>query len=162
MKLETNEMHKQRRFVRNKILKYNKSRNKKYLKKIFNRLDFCIEPNLNIIYGNVTLGKKFYANFNCTFLDDEHITIGDNVMLGPNVCLCTVNHPFDIIKRRDFYICSKPINIGNDVWIGANSIILPGITIGNNVIIGAGSVVTKDIPDNQVWFGNPAKFYKNI
>lgn len=162
MTLETTEMRSKRRYIRRQVLKYNITRNKKYLKRIFGTDKLCIEPNMNIIYGNISVGDKFYANVNCTFLDDAKITIGDNCMLGPGVCLCTINHPCDKYERRKFYICSKPINIGNDVWIGANSVILPGVTIGNNVIIGAGSIVTKNIPDNQCWYGSPAKFYKNI
>lgn len=102
-------------------------------------------------------------NFNCCLLDCNKITIGNDVLFGPNVCLYTPTHPLDPNVRKNWGPeAAKPITIGNDCWIGGNAIILMGITIGNGVTVGAGSVVTKDVPDNVVVVGNPAKVIKTL
>ncbi|MGF1735379.1 sugar O-acetyltransferase [Photobacterium satsumensis] len=123
-----------------------------------------LEPPFRCDYGyNIKVGKNFYTNFNCVFLDVAPITIGDDVLLGPNVQLYTVNHPIEAEGRIDGGVeFGKPIKIGNRVWIGGGSIILPGVTIGDNTVIGSGSVVTKDIPANVVAVGNPCKVIKQI
>lgn len=112
-------------------------------------------------YGkNMIIGNNVFINFNCSFLDRGTITIGDNVLIGPNCNIFTTNHPLESKLRKS--TISKPIVIANDVWIGGNVTILPGITINANSIVGAGSVVTKDVPKNVIVAGNPAKIIRNI
>lgn len=122
-----------------------------------------MEPNIRFDYGyNTYVGENFYANFDCTFLDVCEVRIGDNCMLGPNVHIYTATHPINPIERNSGKEYGKPVNIGDNVWIGGGSIINPGVTIGDNVVIASGSVVTKDVPDNVVVGGNPAKIIKQI
>lgn len=111
---------------------------------------------------NITIGNNFTGNYNLVILDCNKVTIGDNVMIGPNTLITSVGHPISPKKRRDHTGMTDPVTIGNDVWIGGNVTILPGITIGNNVVIGAGAVVTKDIPDNSLAVGVPAKVIREI
>lgn len=120
-------------------------------------------PGFHCDYGkNIHVGKNFLANYNVTILDIAPVTIGDYCMIGPNTLITTVNHPLSPSKRRKHMGIAKPIIIGNDVWIGGQVTILPGVTIGNNVVVAAGAVVTKDVPDNCVVGGVPAKFIKSI
>ncbi|WP_407330367.1 sugar O-acetyltransferase [Enterovibrio sp. 27052020O] len=122
-----------------------------------------IEPPLHANWGKHThFGKNVYANFNLTLVDDTHIYIGDHVMIAPNVTIATAGHPIDPELRKKVAQFNIPVTIGNNVWIGANSVVLPGITIGDNSVIGAGSVVTKDIPPNVVAVGNPCKVLREI
>ncbi|MDN6639683.1 MAG: chorismate mutase [Tetragenococcus sp.] len=122
-----------------------------------------IEPNLRFDYGyNISVGENFYANYDCVFLDICPISIGDDCLLAPNVKLYTASHPLDPVRRKSGLEEGRPITIGNDVWIGGGSIIVPGVTLGNNVVVGAGSVVTKSFPDNVVIAGNPAAVIKTI
>jgi len=135
------------------------------LKKIFGSMgeDVCIVTNFNCDNGkNIHIGSHFLANYNFTVLDMVDVHIGDNVMIGPNVLITTVGHTLSPKGRREKMGVTSPVNIGNDVWIGANVVILPGVTIGNNVVIGAGAVVTKDIPDNSLAVGVPARVIKSI
>jgi len=111
---------------------------------------------------NIHIGNNFTGNFNITMLDIREIRIGDNVMIGPGTLITTVGHPLSAIARRKHMAFAKPVEIGNDVWIGGNVTILPGVKIGNNVVIAAGAVVTKDVPDNCVVGGIPAKKIKDI
>lgn len=111
---------------------------------------------------NIHVGENFLANYNVTILDIAPVTIGDYVMIGPNTLITTVNHPLSPRKRRGHIGQAKPVSIGRDVWIGGNCTILPGVTIGNNVVIAAGAVVTKDVPDNCVVGGVPAKVIREI
>lgn len=121
-----------------------------------------IEPPFHCDYGyNIYLGKNVYFNVNCVVLDGAKVTIGDNVFLGPGVQIYTATHPLDIVERLKTET-TKPVTIGNDCWIGGGSIILSGITIGNGCTIGAGSVVTKNIPDNSLAVGNPAKVIRKL
>lgn len=114
-------------------------------------------------YGyNIHIGNNFFANTNCTFLDEARITIGDNVLLGPNVGLYTAEHPHDIERRNKAIEYSRPITIGNNVWIAGGVTIVGGVTIGDNAVIGAGSVVTRNIPANVVAVGNPCRAIKEI
>lgn len=125
--------------------------------------DFLIEPPFRCDYGyNISIGENFYANYNCTILDCAKVTIGDNVMLAPNVSLFTAGHPIHFELRNKALEYAFPITIGNNVWIGGGVIVNPGITIGDNVVIGSGSVVTKDIPSNVIAAGNPCKVIKDI
>ena len=121
-----------------------------------------IEANFFCDYGiNIEVGDNFYANHNLVILDVCKVKIGNNVMFGPNVMLSTATHPLDPIARRSTEY-GKPICIGDDVWLGGNVSVLPGITIGDKAVIGAGSVVTKDIAGNGVYAGNPCRFIKPI
>ncbi|KJY82381.1 galactoside O-acetyltransferase [Vibrio galatheae] len=122
-----------------------------------------IEPPLHANWGIHThLGKNVYANFNLTLVDDTHIYIGDYVMIGPNVTLATAGHPIEPSLRMKVAQFNIPIHIANNVWIGANSVVLPGVSIGENSVIGAGSVVTKDIPANVIAAGNPCRVMREI
>lgn len=114
-------------------------------------------------YGyNIEIGTNFFANYNFIVLDVGKVRIGDNVMFGPNVMLCTAGHPLHPQTRNSGYEYGIDITIGDNVWIGGNVCVLPGVTIGNNVVIGAGSVVTKDIPDNMLAYGNPCRVAREI
>lgn len=121
-----------------------------------------LNPPLTLAMGKyVSIGSGTYANMNFTLIDDWKITIGKNCLIGPNVTLCTTGHPVHPAHRLDG-MYSYPITIGDNVWLGGNVIVLPGVTIGENSVIGAGSVVTHDIPANVVAFGSPCKVYREI
>jgi galactoside O-acetyltransferase len=108
------------------------------------------------------LGSNVYANFNLTLVDDGHIYVGDRVMFGPNVTITTANHPVDAELRARGLQYNKDVWIGENAWIGAGAVILPGVKIGRNTVIGAGSIVTKDIPDNVVAVGNPCRVMRPV
>ena len=122
-----------------------------------------IEPPFRANWGgsNIHFGSKVYANFNLTAVDDVSITVGDYVMFGPNVTIATANHPMDPEQRRRGLQYAKPVVIGENVWIGAGAMILPGVTIGENAVIGAGSVVNRDIPANAFAAGNPCRVIRS-
>lgn len=125
--------------------------------------NFLIESVFHCDYGyNIHLGENFYANVGCTILDEAEVRFGDNVLLAPNVGIYTACHPIDTEQRVAGIEFAKPVNIGNNVWIGADVTILPGVSIGDNAVIGAGSVVVRDIPANSVAVGNPCKVIKKI
>ena len=135
------------------------------IKKLFGKTEkgFYIEPPFRCDYGyNISVGKNFYSNYNCTILDCAEVKIGDNVMLAPNVSILTAGHPIHHEMRNTGMEYAFSITIGNSVWIGGNVVINPGVSIGNNTIIGSGSVVTKDIPDNVIAVGNPCKVMRQI
>ncbi|EOX8377655.1 DapH/DapD/GlmU-related protein [Salmonella enterica] len=111
--------------------------------------------------GQVTLLGKVFINANCVFLDAGNISIGNNTAIGPNVVLTTVTHPISPDRRPKETICAS-INIGNNVWIGANSTILPGVSIGDNSVIACNSMVNADVPPNTLYAGTPAVFKKNL
>lgn len=122
-----------------------------------------IESPFRCDYGyNIDVGKNFYANFGCVILDCNLVKIGDNVKFGPNVQVYAATHPVEPKERISGKEMAYPISIGDNVWIGGSSIILPGVTIGNNTVIGAGSIVTKNIPDNVVAVGNPCRVIRPI
>ena len=135
------------------------------LKKLFGKTgkSIWIEPPFHCDYGwNIEAGENFSANYGLTILDVGKVTFGDNVMLAPNVSIYTAGHPVHPDSRNSGYEYGIPITIGNNVWIGGNVVILPGVTVGNNVVIGAGSVVTKDIPDDVIAAGNPCRILRKI
>lgn len=138
----------------------------KLLKEMFAEIgEGCyIEPPLYTNWGgkHVHFGKKVYANFNLTLVDDTHIFVGDYTLIGPNVTVATAAHPILPELRIDGYQFNAPVHIGKNCWIGANAVIVPGVTIGDNTVIGAGSVVTKDIPPNVVAVGNPCRVMREI
>ena len=123
-----------------------------------------IEPPLHSNFGGgyVHFGKYVYANFNLTMVDDTHIYVGDYTMIGPNVTIASAGHPILPELREKGYQYNMQVHIGKNCWIGAGSVILPGVTIGDNTVIGAGSVVTKDIPENVVAVGNPCRVLREI
>lgn len=120
-------------------------------------------PMFNCDNGkNIHVGEQFLMNYNGTILDVAKVEIGNFVMIGPNTTISTVNHPITPQGRRENIGIAKPVKIGSDVWIGSNVTILPGVTIGNNVVVAAGAVVSKNVPDNSVVGGVPAKLIKKI
>ena len=124
--------------------------------------NFYIEPPFHCDYGyNIHCGENVYFNVNCVVLDTMKITIGSHVLFGPGVQIYAASHPLDPETRKTLEL-SKPVNIGDSCWIGGGAIILPGVSIGNNCVIGAGAVVTKDIPDDSMAAGNPAKVIKKL
>ena len=125
--------------------------------------NFFMETPVHMSYGShVHIGEYFYSNFNLIMVDDGEIFIGDHVMIGPNVTICTTGHPAYPLYREMAAHYSLPIHIGDNVWIGAHSVILPGVSIGDNAVIGAGSIVTRDIPANVVAVGNPCRVMREI
>ena len=125
--------------------------------------DFLINQPFRCDYGQqISIGKRFFANFNFTVLDEARVTIGDDCFIGPNVSIYTACHSTDPIERNTRQEWAKPVTIGNNVWIGGSVTILPGVTIGDNVTIGAGSVVVSDIPSSTVAVGNPCKVVKRL
>jgi maltose O-acetyltransferase len=124
---------------------------------------YYIEPNFKCDYGyNIHVGDRFFANFDCIFLDICPITFGDDCMLAPGVHIYTATHPIDPIERISGYEFGKPVTIGDRVWIGGGAIINPGVTIGDEAVIASGAVVTKDVPPRTVVGGNPARVIKTI
>lgn len=122
-----------------------------------------IEPPFHCDYGwNIEVGDNFYANYNLTVLDVGKVTAGDNVQIAPNVSLYTAGHPLHPDSRNSGYEYGIPITIGDNVWIGGNVVVLPGVTIGSNSVIGAGSVVSKDIPAWSLAVGNPCRVVRQI
>jgi len=122
-------------------------------------------------YGeHIFIGKKTFVNTNCIFLDDNTIRIGENGLIAPYVQIYTANHPLRAADRilqdetsgATYRTSSQPVHVGNNVWIGGNTVIMPGVTIGNNVTIGASSLVTKDLPDDVLAFGNPCRVVQQL
>ncbi len=114
-------------------------------------------------YGTqIRVGKRFFANFCFTVLDEAPVVIGDDCFIGPNVSIYTACHSTNPIERNTRQEWAKPVTIGNNVWIGGSVTILAGVTIGDNCTIGAGAVVTHNIPANSIAVGNPARVIKTI
>lgn len=111
---------------------------------------------------NIHVGEDFLSNYNLTILDIAPVTIGRNVMIGPNVDIYTVNHPLAATDRRSHTAQASPVTIGDDVWIGGKVAVMPGVTIGSNVVVAAGAIVTKDVPDNVLVGGVPAQVIKRL
>lgn len=124
---------------------------------------FFVETPFRCDYGyNIEIGENFYSNYNLIILDCAKVTIGNNVLLGPNVGIFTAGHPLHHTLRVQEYEYAFPIHIGNNVWIGGNVSVNPGVSIGDNSVIGSGSVVTKNIPANVIAVGNPCKVVRSI
>ena len=135
------------------------------VRELFGRADEStfLNPPFFCDYGsNIFVGKNCFINYNCTILDNGRVQLGDNCMLAPNVSIYTAGHALYPDSRNLGYEYGIDVTIGNNVWIGGNTVILQGISIGDNVVIGAGSVVTKDIPDNCIAAGNRCKVIKSI
>lgn len=125
--------------------------------------ELFMEAPFHCDYGyNIEVGENFYANFNCVILDVGKVKIGANVMFAPNVSIYTAGHPLHPDSRNSGYEYGVGVTIGDNVWVGGNTVINPGVTIGNNVVIGSGSVVTKDIPDNMIAAGNPCRVIRQL
>lgn len=135
------------------------------IKGIFKRAgkNCYIEPPFHCDYGcRISVGDNFYANYDAIIIDVNDVIIGDNVLLGPRVGIYTAGHPIDADIRNELLEYGKKIKIGNNVWVGGNTVFNPGVTVGDNVVIGSGSVVTKDIPSNVIAAGNPCRVLREI
>ena len=134
------------------------------VKELFGKSDRAfVRPPFYCDYGtNIQVGKNFFANYNCMIIDVARVRIGDNCQMAPNVAIYTAGHPIHPVSRNSMYEYGKEVTIGDNVWIGGNTVICPGVHIGDNVVIGAGSVVTKDIPDWTVAAGNPCRVLRQI
>jgi maltose O-acetyltransferase len=135
------------------------------IQKLFGKTrgSFSIESPFICDYGyNIEIGSNLYVNHNCIILDGAKVVFGDNVMIAPHCGFYTAGHPLDAECRNAGLEYAYPIQVGSDVWIGGNVVVLPGVTIGDNTVIGAGSVVTKDIPSGVVAVGNPCKVIREI
>lgn len=138
----------------------------------FKGKDVWIETPFFCDYGeNIFIGENTFVNTNCIFLDNNKITIGENGLIAPYVQIYTAGHPLKASERLNvtknkneakYPTYTRPVKIGDAVWIGGNTVIMPGVTIGNNVTIGAGSVVTKDIPNDVLAFGNPCRVIRKL
>lgn len=124
---------------------------------------FYIEPPFYCDYGyNISIGENFYSNHGLVILDCAPVHIGKNVLIGPQTDIYTAGHPLDAVLRNEGWEHALPVTIGDNVWIGGNVVINPGISIGDNTVIGSGSVVTKDIPSGCIAVGNPCKVLRAI
>lgn len=122
-----------------------------------------IEPPFHCDYGyNIHFGDDFYANFDCVFLDVREIAFGDRCLLGPGVHVYTATHPLDPERRADGLESGEPVTVGDDVWIGGQAVLNPGVTVGDEAVIGSGAVVTEDVPERVVVQGNPAEVVAEI
>lgn len=141
------------------------TRQKELLHKILGEIrgDLVVTAPFYCDYGfHISVGANFYTNHNCTILDGARVTFGDNVFIAPNCVFSTAGHAIDADQRRSGLEIALPICVGNDVWIGANVSVLPGVTIGDRTIIGAGSVVNRDIPSDVIAVGNPCRVMRRI
>lgn len=136
----------------------------KIVKELFGKSDGAfVNPPFYCDYGShIEVGKNFFANYNCMIIDVAKVTIGDNCQMAPNVAIYTAGHPVHPASRNTAYEYGIEVTIGDNVWIGGNTVIVPGVHIGSNTVIGAGSVVTKDIPDWVVAAGNPCRVIRKI
>lgn len=165
------ELIKERCIAKDKCYEYNNIKPSHYkekenaIKNIFGKTGntIIVEQPFMCDYGyNIEVGENFYANHNLIILDGNKVQFGDNVFIAPNCGFYTAGHPLDAKRRNQGLEYAKSIKVGNNVWIGGNVIVLPGVSIGDNSVIGAGSVVTKDIPSNVVALGNPCRVIKKI
>ena len=165
------DLMKERLIAKDKCFEYNNIKPSKIeerteiMKQILGKTgnQFLIEQPFIYEHGyNMEIGENFYSNHNLVILDANKVKFGDNVFIAPNCGFYTAGHPLDYETRNKGLEYAKPIEVGNNVWIGGNVVVLPGVTIGDNVVIGAGSIVTKDIPSNSVAVGNPCKVIKEL
>ena len=166
------EIHREQTACMEKLYDFNQTRPSELakrsamLKEMFAEIgEGCyIEPPLHTNFGgrHVHFGNWVYANYNLTLVDDTHIYVGDDTMFGPNVIVATAAHPICPELRARGLQFNMPVRIGKNCWLGAGTIVMPGVTIGDNVVIGAGSVVTKDIPSNVVAVGNPCRVLREV
>ena len=164
------ELYQDREFCKGMLYEYNrvspmdKDSRDLILKKLLNcKGELCIEQPFYCSYGyNITIGLNFYSDVNLTILDQGGVSIGDNVILGPNVNIYTASHPYNEVQRIKGLEYAKPVKIYDNVWIGGNVTILPGVKINQGAIIGAGSVVTHDIPPYVIAVGNPCEVVRSI
>lgn len=169
---EGKEITKEQRYYQDLLYEYNQTKpseeekRAELLKKILGDCgeDVYIEAPFYANFGghHCHFGNHVYVNYHLTCVDDTHIYIGDDTMLGPNVTIATAGHPILPELRQRGLQYNMPVRIGRNCWIGAGAIIMPGITIGDCVVIGAGSIVTKDIPSNVVAAGNPCKIMREV
>ncbi len=149
----------------NKTTETDTEEREKIKAELFRRVgkNVIIEPDFICEMGNnISIGDNVFMNFGCIIFDMGEVTIGNNVMFGPRVGIYTTNHAFDPVERVANIVMSKPVHIGNRVWIAADVKIVQGVTIGDNSIIGAGSVVTHDIPSGVIAAGNPCRVLRKI
>ena len=122
-----------------------------------------LKPIFRCDYGfNISIGRRTFINYDCTFLDCNLITIGDEVQIAPGVHIYTCTHPLDATQRRAYLELALPVSVGDGVWLGGGAIICPGVTIGENTVVGAGSVVTRDLPPNVLAAGNPCRVIRPL
>ncbi|WP_101913305.1 sugar O-acetyltransferase [Megasphaera vaginalis (ex Bordigoni et al. 2020)] len=151
--------------VINNPLEHDEERRKANFRELFGAIGerFWIAPPFYCDYGyTIHIGDGFAANYGCVIIDVAAVTIGNNVLLGPQVGIYTAGHPLAAAVRRRGLEFGRPVVIGDDVWIGGHSTVNPGVTIGSNVVIGSGSVVTRDIPDQVVAAGNPCRVLRPL
>lgn len=150
----------------NATLPSQQERRQELLKEMFCELgEGCyVEAPLHANWGGrfVHFGRKVYANFGLTLVDDTHIYVGDETLFGPNVVIATARHPLEPEARRKGLQSNTPVHIGRNCWIGAGALIMPGVSIGDNTVVGAGSVVTRDLPANVLAVGNPCRVLRPI
>lgn len=153
------------------LFKYNRTspaqpeERKQLLKSLLGKTgkNFTLVPPFQCDYGyNIEIGENFFGNMNLVILDAAKVRIGHDVFIAPNVGIYTAGHPLDVEQRNQGLEYAYPITIGNNVWIGGHTVILPGVTIGDNTVIGAGSVITQNIPDNVIAVGNPCRVLRPI
>lgn len=117
-----------------------------------------VQPNFRCDFGyNIHVGDNFLCNYDCVILDIAPVNIGDHCFMAPKAQIYSADHPLDAKLRGQYIGTSNPVSIGNNVWLGANSVVLPGVTIGNNVVVGANSTVTSSVGNDVIVAGSPAK-----
>lgn len=149
----------------NHLLPSEMERRKDIIVRLFGKTgrEFLIEQPFYCDYGyNIEIGENFYANVNCVILDGAKVKFGHNVFVAPNCGFYTAGHPFNVEQRNSGLEYARPITIGNNVWIGAQVCVLPGVTIGDNCVVGAGSVVNRDIPAGSLAVGNPCRVVRKL